>query len=605
MLVIFKCRYQGEWFVLANSQSIKNVVRSDDKGKKSKTINEIEIKKLSLKIRDAFSSEIRQNILAGYKVREDIKFYLVSSIFRKGWSLAHERQFKLEIERVMRQSKRMPKVTFDSTLNVLQTKQLVAKFDKLTAEGKLRGKNPKTRMNQAGDIVQLLKKLVNEETNNGNEYTVTEEYKSSLNMCILNCERTLSKAMEYHYFERERASSMNTSDPLEPTSDSASKSKSSKNWSKFEEMILIGIVFDRLFSRGSLNNGQGDRGKMSDAEKASPHRSWLELTNRFNSTLKKFKNDQHPHRTSVALMRHYKVMKSRLKPNDFQSQFSFRQLYRKYESLKVIHGEGKDSKEVGSQSETTPKPVVISEANAETIRKNYIEELQLLRRNRSKYVQAMQCYAKDMSAAGDSVLRQLETEAEDKQTNVVQGDQTDPRSSQLDALVAAASSLSTIPVARNQKNGSDELERIKESINQQQAIQRNSQQQTAVQQDPQQQVAIFYPQMINQQQGNTVFLTAPDGTMSEVQMNHQPIVGYQQAAHGLQNQQIIYTSQAGQPIAGQPIAGQQVVSLNGQAMVPLYVLPAVQSPSETQLQQGHNGQQRNTEGNTSEAITSG
>mmetsp|Transcript_24867 Transcript_24867/g.30421 ORF Transcript_24867/g.30421 Transcript_24867/m.30421 type:complete len:270 (+) Transcript_24867:150-959(+) len=84
-------------------------------------------------------------------------------------------------------------------------------------------------------------------------------------------------------------------------------------WTHLEELLLVGVVFDRLFTKGSI----GD---------------WETLRIKFQSTLelqykgKTFCRCINKQRTEIALKRHYKVMKSK-KCNNFRS------LYSQYEEI--------------------------------------------------------------------------------------------------------------------------------------------------------------------------------------------------------------------------------------------------------------------------------
>jgi len=118
--------------------------------------------------------------------------------------------------------------------------------------------------------------------------------------------------------------------------DSIKKLTSNKLWSRFEEVILTGVVFDRFFARGSLTNACPEL-MGSKKSKRNPCYTWNEITEQYNASLKRFKGGIHPDRTSVALMRHYKVMKHRLRKDvpDFTSIGSLRRLYQEYESLNL------------------------------------------------------------------------------------------------------------------------------------------------------------------------------------------------------------------------------------------------------------------------------
>mmetsp|Transcript_12537 Transcript_12537/g.14388 ORF Transcript_12537/g.14388 Transcript_12537/m.14388 type:complete len:279 (+) Transcript_12537:172-1008(+) len=113
--------------------------------------------------------------------------------------------------------------------------------------------------------------------------------------------------------------------------DSQSKSKV-QYWSHVEEVIFIGVIFNRLFDQGSLGN-------------------WDALKELYEDGLNRYRQKcasdvVFPDRTLVALKRHFKVMKAR-------KQTPFRSLFVQYENLNLMNQPKRVHRERG-RSESVP-----------------------------------------------------------------------------------------------------------------------------------------------------------------------------------------------------------------------------------------------------------
>mmetsp|Transcript_3819 Transcript_3819/g.4283 ORF Transcript_3819/g.4283 Transcript_3819/m.4283 type:complete len:330 (-) Transcript_3819:235-1224(-) len=112
----------------------------------------------------------------------------------------------------------------------------------------------------------------------------------------------------------------------------ANKNKN-KNWSELEEILLVGVVFDRFFSQGSLSNGGK---KKRDA-------IWDVLQQRFCALLKAYAkrnqtSGEFVERSPMAISRHYKVMKSRVsksRDSETDDPIDFRKYFKAYECLRL------------------------------------------------------------------------------------------------------------------------------------------------------------------------------------------------------------------------------------------------------------------------------
>ena len=98
----------------------------------------------------------------------------------------------------------------------------------------------------------------------------------------------------------------------------------SSKWSHIEEVILVGVVFDRFFNQGSLNSNMGMKGETS---------TWETLQKIFNDYLEQARRRLGPcniviHRSSEALSRHFKVMKARI--NHEKNPVCFRKFFWEY-----------------------------------------------------------------------------------------------------------------------------------------------------------------------------------------------------------------------------------------------------------------------------------
>jgi len=239
----------------------------------------------------------------------------------------------------------------------------IMKFDSLCDPDVLRTDDSESRLKDAKSVIADLKKSHKQLLKNNFPVSARrKEYAKIFKGLIKNCKDTLDMILSYKTSEESNvlltksdeterirayiasnSGNANTQIKVSPhifnsPSDGIKKLTSNKSWSRFEEVILIGVVFDRLFARGSLTNSCPEL-TGSTKSKGNPYYTWNEITEQYNNSLKRFKGGNHPDRTSVALMRHYKVMKHRLRKDvpDYTSVGSFRQLYREYESLNLTN----------------------------------------------------------------------------------------------------------------------------------------------------------------------------------------------------------------------------------------------------------------------------
>eukprot|EP00511_Aplanochytrium_stocchinoi_P007711 CAMPEP_0204845198 /NCGR_PEP_ID=MMETSP1347-20130617/962_1 /ASSEMBLY_ACC=CAM_ASM_000690 /TAXON_ID=215587 /ORGANISM="Aplanochytrium stocchinoi, Strain GSBS06" /LENGTH=217 /DNA_ID=CAMNT_0051985135 /DNA_START=454 /DNA_END=1107 /DNA_ORIENTATION=+ len=122
--------------------------------------------------------------------------------------------------------------------------------------------------------------------------------------------------------------------------------KSAKPWTFDEELILVGVVYDKYFLKGSLNHTQVQKESEDEDENCidrdkSKGICWRTLKAAYEQKLRVFsslkrKPCMYYERSTVALSRHFKVMKKKIcdvLEKDPRSSHNFRELYRHYESL--------------------------------------------------------------------------------------------------------------------------------------------------------------------------------------------------------------------------------------------------------------------------------
>eukprot|EP00511_Aplanochytrium_stocchinoi_P000174 CAMPEP_0204823136 /NCGR_PEP_ID=MMETSP1346-20131115/1254_1 /ASSEMBLY_ACC=CAM_ASM_000771 /TAXON_ID=215587 /ORGANISM="Aplanochytrium stocchinoi, Strain GSBS06" /LENGTH=362 /DNA_ID=CAMNT_0051949675 /DNA_START=267 /DNA_END=1355 /DNA_ORIENTATION=+ len=122
----------------------------------------------------------------------------------------------------------------------------------------------------------------------------------------------------------------------------------SNQWSRIEDVILVGVVFERFFDQGSLSNG-GNRGN-DDA-------CWSVLKGKYEKLLAIYAHrykrcHEFKERTAMAISRHYKVMKARVADDGGSS---FRQDFIEYEKLALLApGSESNNRKTRSRSASTP-----------------------------------------------------------------------------------------------------------------------------------------------------------------------------------------------------------------------------------------------------------